>query len=151
MCASIVILKTSVGGRVKSDIRPGNFHATVFREEARVAARFMYCNLPTYSRVARSPFFSLSCSSNVWELFRSLPESNVPAKPSHNLRTECANGENSSSCPAPTSVQSEYNPYTGFQLLEGAGGEASSPTSPASPPQEFQYLTHLCDHTPHFN
>ncbi len=56
---SIVIPKTSVGGRVMSDIRPGNFHVNFYREEARVAAGlYMYCKLPTYSRAARSPFLS---------------------------------------------------------------------------------------------
>ncbi len=32
-------MKTSVGGRVKSDIRPGNFHVKFYGEEDRVAAR----------------------------------------------------------------------------------------------------------------
>ncbi len=60
MCTSktsIVILKTSVGGRVNSDIRSGNFHVNFYCEEARVAAGlYLYSKLPTYSRAARSPF-----------------------------------------------------------------------------------------------
>ncbi len=52
-----IVMKTSFGGRAKSDIRPGNFHVNFHRKDARVAARlYMYCKLSTYYRAAQSPF-----------------------------------------------------------------------------------------------